>query len=76
MVNTGLYYLYWEQASRVEGAEAEQCLKWVHMCQSNLETALYNLPLHLPATSDSIIALVFGVSCKHNLVDGRMLTIS
>lgn len=32
------------------------------ICRVNLETCLANLPLHLPASSDVIVALLFGVS--------------
>ncbi|CAM1508091.1 Fc.00g049390.m01.CDS01 [Cosmosporella sp. VM-42] len=60
MVNAGLHYLFWDRATRVEGKEKEECLKWTNMCQTNLETALASLPLHLPATADMIVALVFG----------------
>lgn len=32
------------------------------MCRDNTETALSNLPLHLPATYEMILALALGVS--------------
>ncbi|KAF7550475.1 hypothetical protein G7046_g8006 [Stylonectria norvegica] len=60
IVNAGLHYLFSDRHARAEGEEKEECLEWAHMCRANLETALANLPLHLPATSDMILALIFG----------------
>ena len=62
LVNSGLHSLFWDRATRVEGKEKEECLRYATMCQANLETALANLPLHLPATADMVVALLFGVS--------------
>lgn len=39
----------------------EEYAKMGTLCTGNLETALANLPLHLPATMDMIVALLFGV---------------
>lgn len=61
-VNAGLYSLFCDYSLRVDTLEREQYTTYAHLCRDNLETVLSNLPLHLPATSDMILALLFGVS--------------
>lgn len=58
--NAGLMYLYMEYMSRTPEKE-DEIQPYVEMCRSNLQTALANLPLHLPATSRMIGALLLGV---------------
>lgn len=61
--NTGMMYLFQEFGySKPEGKEREENLSYATMCRVNLETALSNLPLHLPANSGMIRALLLGVS--------------
>lgn len=61
--NTGMMYLFQEVGySKPEGKEREENLSYATMCRVNLETALSNLPLHLPANSGMIRALILGVS--------------
>ncbi|KAF6803625.1 fungal specific transcription factor domain-containing protein [Colletotrichum sojae] len=52
-VNAGLYSLFTDYAAQIPQEERK-------MCKINLETCLSNLPLHLPASSDVIVALLFG----------------
>lgn len=61
IVNAGLYSLAEDYASAVEGEEAEEYKMFGRQLRCNLETSLANLPLHLPATTDMVVALVFGV---------------
>ena len=61
IVNAGLCSLAEDYSATVEGEEAEEYLAFSRQLRCNLETALANLPLNLPATTDMIIALVFGV---------------
>lgn len=72
LVQASLHFLFWEVAARVNGEEKDDCVKWADVCQGNLETALANLPLHLPATSDMIIALIFGVSETYSMLFVRI----
>ncbi|KAJ0158667.1 putative transcriptional regulatory protein C11D3.07c [Colletotrichum tanaceti] len=63
IVNAGLECLYMDLSVNKATAVAplkEEYAKMGTLCTSNLETALANLPLHLPATMDMIVALLFG----------------
>jgi len=64
IVNTGLHLLFWTYSSFTQD-EAEEYKRHSRLCAINLETALSNLPLHLPATSDHILALICGVWFLH-----------
>jgi hypothetical protein len=68
VVNAGLHILFWTYARFVEEDEAGRYRALSHLCALNLETALANLPLHLPATSDHILALVSGVCHLHSVI--------
>lgn len=62
IVNCGLYYLF--QAKHImddNEAAASDFLRYQLICRDNLETALANLPLFMPATAHSIQALLLGV---------------
>lgn len=61
--NAGLLTMFQDYATicAATGSEKEECLRFSRMCRENLETALANLPLHLPTTADSLIALLLGV---------------
>ncbi|KAH7142024.1 fungal-specific transcription factor domain-containing protein [Dactylonectria macrodidyma] len=59
-VNAGLHSLFWDYAAHGPPELEEENLAYMRMCGVNLETALSNLPLHLPASSDMIAALLFG----------------
>ncbi|KAF4962809.1 hypothetical protein FSARC_9131 [Fusarium sarcochroum] len=61
-VNAGLYFLFWDYSFHVVAEEKDECVNHAHMCRDNLETILSNLPLHLPMTSDMVLALLFGAS--------------
>lgn len=77
-VNGGLHSLFTDYAAQLPAEEKREYLEyarwarhsWAAMywskvartCRENLETSLVNLPLHLPASSDVIVALLFGVS--------------
>ncbi|KAK0641369.1 hypothetical protein B0T16DRAFT_214065 [Cercophora newfieldiana] len=60
VVNAGLHILFWTYARFGKPEAMEQYLRMSQLCAVNLESALANLPLHLPATSDHILALVAG----------------
>ena len=60
-VNAGLYFLFQEKASLVTGAQRDQLLEYQNLCRDNLETALANLPLLMPARQESIEVLLQGV---------------
>ncbi|KAH7120471.1 hypothetical protein EDB81DRAFT_700705 [Dactylonectria macrodidyma] len=57
--NAGLLYLYTEYMARTPEKE-DEIIPYVEMCRANLQTALANLPLHVPATSRMIGALLLG----------------
>lgn len=60
-VNAGLHSLFWDYASQLPAEHREEHFKFSRRCRENLEAALANLPLHLPATSNTILALILGV---------------
>ncbi|KAL2150119.1 hypothetical protein VTH82DRAFT_7795 [Thermothelomyces myriococcoides] len=60
VVNAGLYFLLQEKASLAEGPQRAQLLEYQSICRDNLETALTNLPLLMPARRESIELLVLG----------------
>lgn len=60
IVNSFLYFLFSWYACHLSEEERKEYEGYAEMCRANLETALHNLPLHLPATSDTIIALICG----------------
>ncbi|WYZ43405.1 hypothetical protein EsH8_VI_001104 [Colletotrichum jinshuiense] len=62
IVTAGLNSIFMDYSNIVSGEERERCLKYSYLCRAHLETALSGLPLHLPATSKTIAALIFGVS--------------
>lgn len=57
--NIGMMYLFQELSC---STDKEENLSYFEMCRINVETALGNLPLHLPANQTMIAALVLGVS--------------
>ncbi|KNG83521.1 putative fungal specific transcription factor [Aspergillus nomiae NRRL 13137] len=59
-VNAGLHSLFWDYAFKLSGEPREEYFGFAHLCRGHLETALADLPLHLPATSSIILALTFG----------------
>lgn len=62
IVNAGLHSIFKDYSSIVSAEEKERYLGYANLCRGHLETALSILPLHIPATSKAVIALVFGVS--------------
>ncbi|KAL6354842.1 hypothetical protein LRP88_12199 [Fusarium phalaenopsidis] len=62
IVNAGLHSLFGDHSDQVPVEEKGTYLEYAHLCRENLETALANLPLQLPATTDFIVALLFGAS--------------
>ncbi|KAM5375809.1 hypothetical protein ACJZ2D_005865 [Fusarium nematophilum] len=60
IVNAGLHSLFSDYSNYVPVEEKATYLEYAHLCRENLETALANLPLQLSATSDVIVALLFG----------------
>lgn len=61
-VNAGLHSLFSDYAFQLPEDAREEYLGYASSCRANLEVALSDLPLHLPATSNAILALIFGVS--------------
>lgn len=63
IVNAALYYLFIEEAYRSDDDERRGTYtEYYQICQTNLETALGNLPMFLPAHCETIEALHLGVS--------------
>lgn len=60
IANAGLMWLLQEQAYHVP-EQMEEANSFAQLCSVNLERGLLNLPLHLPANSTMIFALVLGV---------------
>ncbi|KAI8713442.1 Zn(2)-C6 fungal-type domain-containing protein [Fusarium sp. LHS14.1] len=60
IVNAGLHSLFWDYSNQADAEEKGIYLEYANLCRENLETALASLPLQLPATSDFIVALLFG----------------
>lgn len=60
IVNATLYFLFCAYGYLLE-ENLEEYLALSRLCGVNLETALSNLPLHLPASDDVIVALALGV---------------
>lgn len=67
VVNGGLYFLFQEKASLAEGAQRAQFLEYQSLCRDNLETALANLPLLMPARKESVEVLLMGVRARLGL---------
>lgn len=61
-VNAGLHSLFWDYAFQLPEEQREEFFGYARLCRENLETALVDLPLHLPATPNTILALTLGVS--------------
>lgn len=63
IVNAGLETLYLDMnmSKTIAASVKEEYTKMGAICRANVETALASLPLHLPATMDMIVALLFGV---------------
>ncbi|KAJ5015428.1 hypothetical protein K4K57_000211 [Colletotrichum sp. SAR 10_99] len=59
-VNGGLYSLFTDYAAQISPEDKKEYQEYARMCRTNLETSLSNLPLHLPASADVIVALLFG----------------
>lgn len=61
LTNAGLLYLFFERAQRsTDKDEREDLERYIPILQGNLETALANLPFHLPLTASMISALLLG----------------
>ncbi|KAJ9165344.1 Fungal specific transcription factor [Coniochaeta hoffmannii] len=60
IVNMGLRYLFWTYSHEAPPEEREELEEFSRLCSANLETALSALPLHVPATTDMITALILG----------------
>lgn len=62
LVNVGLMYMFMDRQQRsTNKKEQEECEEYCTKLRENTETALANLPFHLPATSNMISALLLGV---------------
>jgi hypothetical protein len=62
IANAGFYSLFTDYSYHVSAGQKDTYLGHARMCRENLETALYDLPLHLPTTPEAITALLFGAS--------------
>ncbi|KAJ4024118.1 hypothetical protein NW766_000350 [Fusarium irregulare] len=61
LVNIGLMYMFQDRQQRVtDKKEHEENEEYTKALRENTETALANLPFHLPATSNMISALLLG----------------
>jgi hypothetical protein len=61
IVNAGFYSLFTDYSYHISAEQKDTYLGHARKCRENLETALYDLPLHLPTTPEAITALLFGV---------------
>ena len=61
IVNAGLHSLFQDYSHRLSVEEKAAYRDHARKCRANLETALSNLPLHLPTTTDAVTGLLFGV---------------
>lgn len=62
-VNAGLYNVFIElEFPEKDPAELEKYQHYTRLCKYNLEAALANLNILMPATYDTIVALTVGVS--------------
>lgn len=62
VVNFGLYSVFVElSVVAKDAASREETQRYVQLCKDNLETALANLNILMPATIESIMALSLGV---------------
>ncbi|KAK8074098.1 hypothetical protein PG994_004997 [Apiospora phragmitis] len=63
-VNAGLIYLFFEKSIRAPAGTAEKAAleKCTAMCRLNMETAIAQLPLLMPATLENCEALLMGAS--------------
>lgn len=68
VVNAGLYFLFQEKACLSEGTQRAQFLEYQSLCRDNLETALTNLPLLMPARKESLEVLLLGVRTPSHLL--------
>jgi len=62
VVNAGLFYLFHEKSLQAEEPRKSELFRDHLLCRDNIETALMNLPLLMPARMDTIEALLLGVS--------------
>ncbi|KAF4999996.1 hypothetical protein FGRMN_2077 [Fusarium graminum] len=61
LVNVGLMYMFMDRQQRSKSKkEQDDCEEHCKKLRENAETALANLPFHLPATSNMISALLLG----------------
>ncbi|KAF5658365.1 C6 transcription factor [Fusarium heterosporum] len=61
LVNVGLMYMFMDRQQRSKSKqEQDDCEEHCKKLRQNAETALANLPFHLPATSNMISALLLG----------------
>jgi len=62
MVNAGLYHLFGEESFASSDPHLiEQYQNYQQQCHSNLEAALFRLPMFLPPTMHNVKALLIGV---------------
>ncbi|KAK4221285.1 putative transcriptional regulatory protein [Podospora fimiseda] len=59
IVNVGLHFLFWA-AAQIAPQNAKEYVEYASNCGTNVEAALAKLPLHLPASDDTITALMLG----------------
>jgi hypothetical protein len=63
VTNFCLYSVFYEyDAEEKDNTTREEHQNYIQMCRDNLETALANLNILMPATYESIMALILGVS--------------
>lgn len=63
VTNFCLYSVFFELGiTKTAGSLGEECQEYIDTCRNNLEAALANLNILMPATQESIMALAVGVS--------------
>lgn len=69
IANAGFVYLF-EDLANQSPDQAEESLACARISRVNLETALNNLPLHLPSNTATVLALTLGVRCLIKDING------
>jgi len=75
IVNAGLTYIFFEASlTATNPAKKASYEEARSMCQQNLEVALSQLNVMMPATGENIEALLMGVSLRHAFHFGGMMS--
>jgi hypothetical protein len=77
IANFGLYSIFYElHLTEKNDSIGQECQDYIEMCRDNLEVALANLNILMPATQESINALAVGVSSPSISISNGLLLIA